>query len=198
MKTVELRKYYKILSELNNSLTHYCLVWSQFEIDYATDLEEKSEVLTKDYFKKNPHKRMHNIKLGALEMEHKKTNNTLIKGIFLLAYTYFECYLKEIISFAQKIDDSILSLENKSINFKNDSTLIDKVLNRIEVDKNGIEEVLLETLDYLRLKRNRLIHSNVENVSNSLNELIKNKGNKLNDYWNNTLQIGRASCRERV
>jgi len=82
MKTRELREYYMILSELNNSFTHYALVWNQFRIDYAEILKTTPEIQTKDYFKTNPYKSKHNIKFNKLEDEHNKTHNTLVKGIY--------------------------------------------------------------------------------------------------------------------
>ncbi len=187
MKTAELREYYRILSDLNNSFTHYSLVWNQFSIDYKQMFEEKPDTLTKDYFNNNPYKRKHNIRFRELENEHSKTNKTLIKGIFLLIYTHFESYLKQILLFVHKVDSSILAIENKLEDVETDFSLIDKVFNRIGVSKNDLNPNLLLTLDYIRLKRNRLIHSNVQNISRSLNELIKNHGADLNNYWNNIL-----------
>lgn len=187
MKTTELRKYYRILSELNNSFTHYSLVWNQFSIDYAEILTKRPEILTKDYFENNSFKRKHNIKLGELEAEHNKTHDTLIKGIFLLIYTHFESYLKELLIFSNKVDDSIVPLESKLENIEDDSLLIDKVFNRIHIEKNNFDNTVSLTLDYLRLKRNRLIHSNAENISKSLNTIVKNQGADLNNYWNSNL-----------
>ena len=113
MKTVELRKYYSVLSELNNSFTHYSLVWNQFNLDYDEVLSKNPETLTKDYFTNNPFKRKHNIKFSELGIEHDKTYNTLVKGIFLLIYTHFESYLKESLLFAQIVNDSIEPIESK-------------------------------------------------------------------------------------
>jgi len=185
MKTAEIKDFYKILSELNNSFTHYSLVWNQFGLDYAEMF--KTETLTKDYFKENPYGKKHNIKFGELQAEHVKTNGTLIQGIFLLIYTHFESYLKEVIVFSSKVDEKIKPLESKLENIEEDYLLIDKVFNRIGVDKTLFKKEYSDTLDYIRLKRNRLIHSNSENISNSLNEIIKSNGSSLNKFWNNLL-----------
>ena len=72
MKTKEIRDFYKALSELNNSFTHYSLVWIQFSIDYCDTIKKDPEILTKDYFSDNPFKRKHNIRLKELENEHEK------------------------------------------------------------------------------------------------------------------------------
>jgi hypothetical protein len=187
MKTIELKDFYKTLSELNNSFTHYSFVWNQFNIDYSEVLEKNPETLTKDYFDSNPFKRKHNIKFSELEKEHSKTNESLIQGIFLLIYTHFESYLKDLLLFSKTVDNSIESLEAKLEGVENDYMLIDKLFNRIGADKNQLQSELKFTLDYIRLKRNRLIHSNAENISNSLSDLIKSEGKALNKYWNSKL-----------
>lgn len=184
MKTKELKYFYKALSELNNSFTHYSFVWHQFNIDYSEILENEPDTLTKDYFELNPYKRKHNIRFGELDKEHSKTNESLIKGIFLLTYAYFESYLKDVLQFARNVNNDIKPLESKLEGIENDYLLIDKIFNRIGFDKKQFQAKLKSTLDYIRLKRNRLIHSNVENISKSLNDLIKSEGVTLNEYWN--------------
>lgn len=185
MKTKELKNFHKVLSELNNSFTHYSFVWNQFSIDYSETLEKNPETLTKDYFDENPFKRKHNIKFGELGKEHSKTNESLIQGIFLLIYTHFESYLKDLLIFSQKVNDKIEPLESKLEGVEDDFVLVDKIFNRIE--PKNIESELMSTLDYIRLKRNRIIHSNSGNISNSLNKLIKSEGKSLNKYWNSKL-----------
>jgi len=183
MKTRELREYYQELSKLNNSFTHYTFVWNQFGIDYLETINTNSDVLTSEYFSANPYKRKHNIKLIDLENEHEKTNETLIQGIFTLIYSYFESYLKSVLEFSQKVDNDIKSIESKLEGVENDFILIDKILNRISIEKSDLEPDMLSTLDYFRLKRNRLTHQNSENISRSLNQLIKSNGQSLNNYW---------------
>lgn len=184
MKTTELRYFYKILSELNNSFTHYSFVWNQFSIDYFKLLKENPDTLTKDYFNSNPFHRAHNIRFSELENEHTKTNKTLIEGIYLLIYTHYESYLKSVLSFSKGVDESIKSFEDKLDDLDSDFSTLDKVFNRVGVDKSLLDSEILDSLDYLRLKRNRLTHRNAENISHSLNDLIKLKGVKLNSYWN--------------
>ena len=183
MKTKEIRDFYKALSELNNSFTHYSLVWIQFNIDYCDTIKKDPEILTKDYFSDNPFKRKHNIRLKELENEHEKTNKTLIEGIFLLIYSHYESYLKDLLDFSRKVDNTIISFEEKLDEFENDSMLVDKVFNRLSISQYEIETELIDTLDYFRLKRNRLTHQNSENISRSLRELINSKGKILNGYW---------------
>lgn len=188
MKTSALKEYFKTLSELNNSFTHYSLIWNQFTIDYAKIILDNPDTLTEKQFPTNPYNEQHNIKLKELEAEHTKTNDTLIKGIFLLIYTHFEAYLKDTLIFANKVDNSIESLESKLENTDNDFILLNKVFNRIGIDQSKFKPDSSLTLDYIRLKRNRLIHNNAENISKSLNNLIKLNGSNLNSHWKNILK----------
>jgi len=172
---------------LNNSFTHYTFVWNQFNIDYLEIIENEPETQTNDYFLKNPYKRKHNIKFKELENEHTKTNTALVNGMYVLIYANFESFLKNILDFAKTIDSNILTLEEKSDNFGKDSIIVDQVLNRIGISKMELDNELIDTLDYLRLKRNKLIHSNSKNISGTITELIKNKGKQLNEFWNENL-----------
>lgn len=187
MKTNELRIFYQSLSNLNNSFTHYSFVWSQFKIDYLKELEENPDTLTKDYFEENPFKSKHNIKFSQLEKEHNKTHSSLIKGIFLLIYSHFEEYSKGIHRFAKDVKPEIAELESKIADSDEDYMLFDKVFNRIGVSKSNLSEEILRTLDYIRIKRNRLIHGNSKGISKSIDELISKYGIKLNNYWNSVL-----------
>jgi hypothetical protein len=191
MKTREIREFYKTLSELNNSFTHYSLVWLQFNIDYCDTIQRDPEILTKDYFASNPFKKTHNIRLKELGKEHEKTNKTLIQGIFLLIYSHFESYLKEVLDFSRRVNDTIRSFEEKLLDIENDSMLIDKVFNRLSIDKFDVGSEMIVTLDYFRLKRNRLTHQNSESISRNLRDLITSKGKILNDYWDSILPSGR-------
>jgi len=187
VKTKELRNLYIRLSELNNSFTHYSFVWNQFNIDYFETIKANPDELTKDYFDSNPYKRKHNIKLKDLFNEHSKTDTTLIQGIFLLIYSHFEGYLKSVFQFSQKIDETIETFESKIDDVELDSILLDKVFNRLSIDKNKLDSQLIDTLDYFRLKRNRLIHQNSESISKTLNQIIKSKGEQLNKFWDSIL-----------
>ena len=190
MKSKELRTFLMNLSQLNNSFTHYSFVWNQFSIDYNDLIEKNPDDLTKDIFKTNPFARKHNIKLEKLSNEHDKTYKTLIEGIYLLTFSYYESYLKSIMEFACLVDSKISSLDEKLDNYEDDYILIDKVLNRIELDQVKIDSKELKTLNYLRLRRNRITHRNSLNISHSLNDLIKKEGTELNKLWSEKLRTG--------
>jgi hypothetical protein len=185
MKTNQLRVLLQELSHLNNSFTHYFFVWTQFNSDYNQLIADNNSKLTSDIFKENGFAKKHNIELSKLSEEHSKTNDTLLNGIFALEYSAFENYLNDIYSLAKNIDDSLPELNQGK--FENDDVLIRKMINRLKIDQNELEEEYLLTLDYLRLKRNRLIHQSSSNISRSLRDIINNSGQELNIFWNGKL-----------
>lgn len=185
MKTRQLKILLQELSDLNNSFTHYFFVWTQFSLDYSQTISENKHKLTSNIFKDNEFSKKHNIELSKLSGEHKKTNETLLNGIFTLIYSSFENYLTDIYSLAKKIDNSLLELNEGK--FENDDILVLKVLNRLNIDQKNLDEKYLQTLDYIRFKRNRLIHQSSTNISRSLREIINKNGTELNAFWNNIL-----------
>lgn len=188
MKSKQIRTYHKSLSELNNSFTHYNFIWQQFQNDYLNEDDLKSDTrLTTKVFEKNEVVETHKISMNKLSDEHSKTKSTLYEGIYVLIFTYFENYLKSLLRFAIQIDSSIISLDSQIQDDKPDKILIDKFLNRLEIPKSDLEREILTTLDYYRLKRNRLTHKNSVSISRSLRDIINASGNNLNEYWNKRL-----------
>ncbi len=185
MKSRQLKILLQELSDLNNSFTHYFFVWTQFSLDYSQAISDNKNKLTSDIFKENAFSKKHNIELSKLSDEHNKTNETLLNGIFTLIYSSFENYLTDIYSVAKKIDNSLPELNEGK--FENDDILVLKVLNRLNIKQEDIEEKYLQTLDYIRLKRNRLIHQSSTSISRSLREIINKNGTELNAFWNNIL-----------
>ncbi len=185
MKTRQLKILLKELSELNNSFTHYFFVWTQFSLGYSQVIVDNNNKLTSDIFKENSFSKKHNIELSNLSVEHTKTNETLLNGIFTLIYSSFENYLTEIYWVTKKIDNSLSELNEGK--FENDDVLVLKVLNRLKINQENLEERHILTLDYIRLKRNRLIHQSSSNISRSLREIINKNGTELNTFWNDIL-----------
>jgi hypothetical protein len=185
MKTRQLKILLQELSDLNNSFTHYFFVWTQFSLDYSQVITNKNNKLTSDIFEENSFSKKHNIALSKLNDEHSKTNETLLNGIFTLIYSSFENYLTDIYSVTKKVNNSLPELNDGK--FENDDVLVLKILNRLNVKQENLEVKNLITLDYIRLKRNRLIHQSSSNISRSLREIINKDGAVLNAFWNDIL-----------
>lgn len=188
MKSKELREFFKAISSLNNAFTHYFFVWTQFNLDYAEALAASADENTSGFFAGNGFAPKHNVRLKELPEEHIKTNETLLEGIYILILTHFEDYTRAIHEFARQIDSEIVSLDQGD--FEDDTLVIDKVLNRIGIKKENLSAEYYLTYDYLRLKRNRLVHKSSEKISRSIRELVGKYGKSLNEFWNEKLPKG--------
>lgn len=190
MKSKEYREFLNSISELNNAVTHYDFVWNQFLVDYEELMKQQPSILTVDHFKLNPKAPRHRIKIGELHDEHNKTHDALLKGVYLMIWAYFEGYLKNIHRFAQKVDPDVKELNQQSDGGEQDGSLLDKVLNRIGLGGNSVGDEIVDTLDYLRLKRNRLVHRNSEDISRSFRSWVRDNGGRINSYWQSKLSAG--------
>ena len=197
MKTKHLRKLYKDLSALNDRYSHYLFVWEQFYLNYSNMFKENSEKLTTEIFLNNNNSRQFNVKLGYLLNSHDDTQHFILNSLFVLSYSFFEKYLIELHKFAKSFDSSILELnqnlpqKNSSYTSMEDKITIQRFLNRLSININKsftIEEIL--TLDYIRLRRNKIVHDSLS-VQGKILEIISHNGKKLNIYWDKNLKSGR-------
>lgn len=183
MTSLFLKEFRTKLSELNNTVSHYIFIWEQFHEDHKNTLKSKAEELVTTAFPANKNSQQFNVKLGTLTSTDIKTYNLILKSLFLFAYTEFEIYLKSIYEFSRKINPSLptLSLREK---------MPDEVLNLLNIDiETTLEREEILTFDYIRLRRNRFVHSAGE-TKGDLADLIRNKGHLLQKFWNKKLKNG--------
>lgn len=183
MKSPFLKVFQNQLSELNNYFSHYLFIWEQFYLDYEEHLQETPEKLTTEFFDENEFAPQWQVRLGLLDENHKLTKEFILKSLYLLSFSQFEYYTRDIYEFVRKIDSSIPDI-GMYVQIPND---ILKQLN-IELNSDFDEEELL-TFDYLRLRRNRIVHRGSE-PNHDFRTLIRQKGHVLNKYWNKELRNG--------
>lgn len=194
MKTKQLLELKKNISKLNDSYAHYLFIWEQYKIDNKSILSENEDKLTTQIYKSNEFARQFNVKMKYLSNSHEDAEQLILKSIYLLSYSMFERYLFGIHKFAQQLDDSIQEL-NQSLEYDyvKDNIMIEKVFNRLKIDlNNSFDELEIHTLDYIRLRRNRIVHQAISTQGKIL-EIINNKGKSLNEFWDKNLHKGRYS-----
>lgn len=192
MKTEQLKIFEENLSELNDCYSHYIFVWEQFTIDQADNLKKHSQKMTTDIFDKNSNSRQFNVSLNYLNKSHNETQNLILKSIYQLAYGYFENYLIKLHQFSKNLNPKILDLQQKiEIDDIEDKKIFEKIFNRIGLDlEKSFEYLELKTLDYIRLRRNRITHRATV-VQGLLLEIVNNHGEKLNEFWDEQLKNNR-------
>ena len=117
------------------------------------------------------------------------TQNLILKSIYQLAYGYFENYLIRLHQFGQSLNDEILDLQQKlEAEDIEDKKIFEKFFNRLGIDiEKSFEPLEIKTLDYIRLRRNRITHRATA-AQGLLLDIVNNHGNKLNEYWDERLK----------
>ncbi|HMW95443.1 MAG TPA: hypothetical protein PLJ37_10885 [Chitinophagales bacterium] len=189
MRTEQLKYFEENLSELNDCYSHYIFVWEQFSIDQSDNLKKHSQKLTTEIFDKNSNSRQFNVSLDYLDSSHNDTQNLILKSIYQLAYGYFENYLIRLHQFGQSLNDEVLDLQQKlEAEDIEDKKIFEKFFNRLGIDiEKSFEPLEIKTLDYIRLRRNRITHR-ATTAQGLLLDIVNNHGNKLNEYWDERLK----------
>ena len=113
----------------------------------------------------------------------------ILKSIYQLAYGYFENYLMRLHQFGQSLNAEIMDLQQKlETEDIEDKKIFEKFFNRlgIEIEKT-FEPLEIKTLDYIRLRRNRITHR-ATSPQGLLLDIVNNHGHKLNEYWDERLK----------
>lgn len=194
MRTQEIKEFESHLSMLNRSYSHYLFVWDQFSIDQADNIDRFGMKLTTEFYSKNTSSKQFNVGLFSLTASHIDAEQLILKSIYLLAYGYFDDYLIQLHKYLQSFDLEIKDLQQRieegSLD-NNDQIVFDKLLNRLGgATHNHFDEQEILTLDYMRLRRNRIVHRSTT-VQGAILTLISQHGAKLNLYWDSHLSKGR-------
>ncbi len=189
MRTEQLKIFEENLSELNDCYSHYIFVWEQFSIDQEETLKKHSQKSTTEIFSNNSNSRQFNVSLDYLDKSHNETQNLILKSIYQLAYGYFENYLIRLHQFGQQLNSKILDLKQKlETEDVEDKKIFDKFLNRLDINiETAFEPLEITTLDYIRLRRNRITHR-ATSVQGLLLDIINSHGTKLNEFWDVSLK----------
>ena len=178
MRTKIAQDSLKKISSINRQLTHAFFIGEQFLIDNAETLTNEPEGLTSVIFSKNPYKDKFNCQLKQFKGVYTEYQDFLLISSFVFLYSICEQYQDDLFVLAQRITRSTyLKLDKKTIA---ESLIVGlgSSLGQIEID----------TLDYIRLRRNCLVHA--EGIPNALLlNLIAQKGNVLNQFWQQRLNI---------
>lgn len=183
MRSPEIKEFYQQLSELNNHFSHYFFVWEQFHIDNKETIEKNKTELTTSVYTENKNARQFRVRLENLENANNETNSFILRSLYILAYTQFEIYTRELYEFCRKINNNLPNLKVKE-------RVPDKIFEYLEIKSTiEFEPQELLTFDYLRLRRNRIVHSG-DKSEGILAELKRQRGNSLNRFWNEKFNKG--------
>ena len=176
MKSRQLVRFHENLSDLNTNYSHFLFIAEEFANQSKGILDKYPEgTEIKDVFKDNPYASQFNVKVGLLDFELENTKQFILRGLFLLSYFQYEVYLRDIYNYLK------LSISNLP-------ELSPKVAVNTQITNNlGLESLdpdERDTMEYLKLRRNALVHRDSTRVSQGeLLDIVKQKGKALNTYW---------------
>jgi hypothetical protein len=179
MRTEEFRDFHRKLSTINKNFSHGLFLSEQFLIDNAQLIANSGDAFSRDVYTSNSYREKFNYRLKSLPDEIKEYQKASFISFYVFMYSAFELYIEELAAFVKNILTTGLHKSNKEnfleAIFRSLGTNINQNLNTSEID----------TMDYIRLRRNRLIHADGQ-PSQTLITLMNTKGQQLNEYWKST------------
>lgn len=179
MRTEEFLDFDTKLSTINRNFAHGLFLSEQFLVDNDELIKSEPETLTSDIFKSNRYRTKFNYKLKNIPNEIIDYQKAAFESFFVFMYSTYELYTENLFHFVGKVlGRTLRKIRNASYLdsiFINHGTLLSSHLNQEDID----------TLDYIRLRRNCLVHADGK-PSSGLITLITTKGSNLNTYWKTT------------
>ena len=179
MRTEEFRDFDKKLSTINKNFSHGLFLSEQFLIDNAQLIADSGEAFSRDVYTSNSYREKFNYRLKSLPKEIKEYQKASFISFYVFMYSAFELYIEELATLVNNILPTGLHKSDKKnfleAIFRSLGTNINHHLNKSEID----------TMDYIRLRRNCLIHADGQPSPKLLNLMIT-KGQQLNRYWKST------------
>lgn len=177
---------YSNISQINNNLCFYLFVMEEFEKETTEFIQSQPELFLKELYSDNRYSEALNIRGKEFSTHSTFYKNELYKNIYINLYSYFDYHLDSVLSLVRKI----LVLENVNTEIKQDRKLstLEKILKLLNIKADDMDDftVLVKTYDYVRYRRNCLVH-NVGESTKALESIIKNQGKELTIYWESKL-----------
>ncbi|WP_237982038.1 hypothetical protein [Bacillus thuringiensis] len=186
-----IKTYFNNVSKINNHITFYLFVMDQFKNDSSDIIRKNPNALLSQLYESNTFSSSFNIRAKDFDKEHEKYRQSILINLFINMHSFLEFYLMDIDKFIGRIVSTrpVRNNHNRNNNNRNLSKL-QSILNRFGSNYNEVTLIgneLVLTLDYLRLRRNRIVHSADVLPSQQLSRIIDHNGHSLIQYWSNIL-----------
>lgn len=179
MRTEEYQNFDRKLSTINRNFTHGLFLGEQFLVDHSKQIRKFPETMTSVLFTKNSYHKKFNFRLKNIPSEIINYQKASFEGFYIFMYSIYELYTEDLFEFVGDV------LKKKMIKHKNNSYL-ENIFNNIGIPINSIiSNRDINTLEYIRLRRNSLVHASGI-PSKKLLDLITNDGQKMNNHWKST------------
>lgn len=180
MKTILLKKYLKILANLNDQLCYFQFNRNELNKKLNNFGTNAKKLYLPDVFAQNDMAPRINVTLEKL-LDFQLENETVTFGSYIsTSYEVTSNYLKDGIQLLKDFNPLTCQLSNsKELEEKYILTLTNS-------SYNIINREIIDTLKYIRLRRNHFTHI-ADSISPSFSSLITTQGNILNNYWSGTI-----------
>ena len=175
MRTKQLLNLHKELSELNCHYSHYLFISEQFSKENSELIKRNGEQFVETVYKENIFASQFNVRLNELPQEIEKTKQFIIRSFYLLSFSNFEIFCRDIYHFIAQFK-KLAELHTKY-------SPINQIIENLSL-KDDFSKEEINTLIYLKLRRNALIHRDSKRAAQGeLIKHIKATGKDLNKFW---------------
>lgn len=182
MRTEGLTHLRKRLSTLNNGYCQSLFLAEQFSIDHGPRLADRVGQFTGKAFETNRYAKSFNFDCSQVATRITEFNQIAFASFFVFMYSAFELYLEELVPLVETITantSAIIQAHGTSTTEWRINVLFDLLGSSSHKCMRREES---ETIEYLKLRRNSLIHADGE-VSRKLRKLNESSGERLSKYW---------------
>ena len=180
MKTMLTKKYLERLSNLNDQLCYFQFTRNELNSRIYNFGENAKKLYLPDIFAQNSMASRLNITLGKLP-EFQFQNQTFTFGSYVAtSYEVVSSYIDDSLELLKEINPLTYQLNN-------DRQLEERYFLTLRNSRYlNVDRELIDTLKYIRLRRNHFTHLSTT-LKPVFNDLIIQEGNNLNDYWSNAI-----------
>jgi hypothetical protein len=146
MRTEKFRDFDRKLSTINKNFSHGLFLSEQFLVDNAQLIADSGEAFSRDIYTNNSYREKFNYRLASLPEHIKEYQKASFISFYVFIYSAFDLYIEDLAKLMHLILPTVWHKSDKE-NFLN---ALFRYLNQSEID----------TLDYVRLRRNCLVHGN--------------------------------------
>ncbi|MBM7845586.1 hypothetical protein [Herpetosiphon giganteus] len=178
MRTEELMTLDKTLSRMNSELMLILFINEQFFLDHSDAINANHDKLTDTIFMNNKYNKKFNERNSRFFNISESSISIIFRSFYSYIFEAYKIYIENILYRSRDILKSSLVQKNKEFELD----FLFRVLGSDKESHMLTDEV--DTLDYFRLRRNKIIHQSGE-IQRELKDIIEKKGLLLNKFWNN-------------
>lgn len=183
MKSPLISNFISKVSKLNNSMCFQLFLNEEISTQ-VSEATEKEKTYLDEFYSCNRYGKMNHVSLSDSMQLFDRHRDDFYVSVLIRLHAYIDYYIEGLTEFLQSVNSTDFTIN------KGESHL--DFLVRCSKSTVNIDIEIVLTLDYIRLRRNRLIHDD-GTTSSRITSIYRNKNRQLANYWNTTLRKSRSS-----